>query len=175
MQLGSALSIGLIDQVGAAGTAWLRLVMGALIFLAISRPPIKKIRKQDVPVLIGLGVTTGIMTMAFLAAIENIPLGTSVAIEFLGPLTVASFTSKKARLLIWPALALIGVVLLTEPWNGEINLLGIGFALLSGVAWGTYIVLTQRVGDRFDGISGLSITIPIAAIVSAFIGVPQAW
>lgn len=173
IQLSSALSVGLIEQVGAAGTAWLRLAMGGAIFLLIARPPLQRIRRQDVPAILGLGAASGLMSVAFLSAIEHIPLGTAVAIEFLGPLTVAAMRSGSARMLMWPALALIGVVLLTEPWHGEANLVGIGFALLAGIGWGSYILLTQRVGDRFSGISALSMTIPIAAVMASFVGVPQ--
>ena len=174
VQLSSALSVGLINQVGPAGTAWLRLSMGAIILLLIARPPLHLIRRRDVPVLLALGVATGLMTTAFLAAIDHIPLGTAVAIEFLGPLTVAALRSRNRRMLVWPVLALAGVVLMTEPWHGEVNLAGIGFAALAGIGWGVYILLTQQVGDRFQGISGLSITIPVAAVVAALLGVPQA-
>ena len=156
VQLGSALSVHLISAVGPAGTAWLRLSMGALIFLALARPPLRSIRRPDVPALLGLGVTTGLMTIAFLAAIERIPLGTAVAIEFLGPLTVAAVRSHNTRALTWPALALLGVVLLTEPWHGDINAAGIGFAALAAIGWAAYILLTQRIGDRFTGIGGLT-------------------
>lgn len=174
VQLGSALSVGLIDVVGPAGTAWLRLSMGAIVFLILARPPLRSIRRHDVPALLGLGIATGVMTIAFLAAIERIPLGTAVAIEFLGPLTVAAVRSRTARTLAWPALALLGVVLLTEPWHGAVDLVGIGFAALSGVCWGGYILLTQRAGDRFTGIQSLAITIPIAAVAAAIVGIPQA-
>lgn len=174
VQLGSALSVGLIDSVGAGGTAWLRLTMGALIFLAIARPPLRSVRRADVPALLVLGVMTGLMTLAFLAAIDRIPLGTAVSIEFLGPLTVAAVRGHNRRALAWPALALLGVVLLTEPWHGEVNATGIGFAALAGIGWGSYIVLTQHVGDRFTGIGTLSITITIAAATAAIIGIPQA-
>jgi inner membrane transporter RhtA len=98
-----------------------------------------------------------------------------VAIEFLGPLGVAVARSHDRRLLVWPALALAGVLLLTEPWQGDIDLVGVAFAALSGACWATYIVLTQQVGDRFSGLEGLSITIPVAACTAAIVGVPQAW
>lgn len=173
VQLGSALSVGLISVVGAAGTAWLRLTVGALIFIAITRPPLTSVRRADIPVLVGLGVATGLTTIAFLAALDRIPLGTAVAIEFLGPLTVAAVRSHNARMLMWPGLALVGVVMMTEPWQGEINAGGVAYALLAAVGWGTYIVLTQRLGDRFDGLSGLSITIPIAAVTAAIFGIPE--
>ncbi|RKR13779.1 inner membrane transporter RhtA [Arthrobacter oryzae] len=173
VQLSSALSVNLIAAVGPAGTAWLRLSVGALIFLAIARPPLRTLRGPDVPVLLGLGVATGLMTVAFLASIERIPLGTAVAIEFLGPLTVAAVRSHSARSLIWPALALTGVVLLTEPWAGAINLTGIGLAGLAAIGWAAYILLTQRIGDRFTGIGALSLTVPIAAATAAVVGIPQ--
>lgn len=175
VQLGSALSVGLIDEVGAAGTAWLRLSMGAVLFIVIARPRLSAIRRADVVPLLVLGVATGLMTVFFLAALERIPLGTAVAIEFLGPLTVAAARSGSRRALVWPIVAFVGVVLLTEPWLGAIDLLGVLFAALAGIGWGTYILYTQRIGDRFDGIQGLALTIPVAALAAAVVGVPQAW
>ncbi|WP_457255938.1 EamA family transporter [Pedococcus sp. P5_B7] len=174
VQLGSALSVDLINAVGAAGTAWLRLSMGAVVFLVLARPPLRQVHRRDVPALVALGVTTGLVTIAFLAAIERIPLGTAVAIEFLGPLTVAAVRTHHRRSLAWPALALAGVVLLTEPWHGHLNPSGVGFAALAALGWATYILLTQRIGDRFTGLGGLSITVPIAALTAATIGIPQA-
>lgn len=160
IQLSSALAVPLIASVGAAGTAWLRRTAGALIFLIIARPPLRSVRRRDLPALLGLGVSSGLMSIAFLAAIDRIPLGTAVAVEFLGPLTVAAVRSHNRRALAWPGLALIGVVVLTEPWTGTIDPLGIGFAVLAGIGWGAYILLTQRVGDWFSGVTGLSITVP---------------
>jgi inner membrane transporter RhtA len=174
VQLGSAWSVDVINVVGAAGTAWLRLSMGAVVFLVLARPPLRQVKRRDVPTLVGLGVTTGLVTIAFLAAIERIPLGTAVAIEFLGPLTVVAVRTHTRRALAWPALALVGVVLLTEPWHGHLNPSGVGFAALAALGWATYIVLTQRIGDRFTGLGGLSITVPIAALTAATIGIPQA-
>ena len=174
VQLSSALAVGLFPIVGPTGTAWLRLTAGALIFMAITRPPLRSVRREDLPALVGLGVTTGLVTMSFLAAIDRIPLGTAVAIEFLGPLTVAALRSHNRRALAWPALALAGVLLLTEPWHGEVNAAGLLFAAVAAVGWATYIVLTQHVGDRFSGISGLSITVPIAALTATPFGMVQA-
>lgn len=174
VQLGSALSVDLIAVVGPAGTAWLRLSLGALILLALVRPPLRAVRRRDVPALLGLGITTGLVTIAFLAAIEHIPLGTAVAIEFLGPLTVAAVRSHNTRTLVWPAAALLGVGLLTQPWQGGINVAGIAFAGFAAAGWAAYIVLTQRIGDRFTGIGALSLTVPIAAVTAAVAGIPQA-
>lgn len=173
IQVSSALSVAVIDAVGAGGASWLRMCFGALFLVLIVRPNVRTLRRADVPTLLMLGAVTGLMTTLFLAALDRIPLGTAVAIEFLGPLTVAAVMSRRRRALIWPALALVGVLLLTEPWRGATDALGIVFALLAGACWGLYNLLTQRVGDRFSGISGLAYTIPIAAVVTTVIGVPS--
>ena len=173
IQLSNALSVSVIEQVGPAGTAWLRMYFGTVFLWLFSRPRVRSIRRRDVPTLLALGLVTGSMTTFFLAAIDRIPLGTAVAIEFLGPLAVAAITSKRRGSLLWPLLALVGVVMLTEPWHGDIDLIGVCFALAAGTCWGLYNVFTQLVGDRFSGISGLSLTIPIAAVFTTVVGLPQ--
>jgi len=173
VQFSNALSVPVIEQVGAGGTAWLRMCFGVVFIWMIARPGFRSLRRKDLPALLALGVVTGFMTTFFLAAVERIPLGTAVAIEFLGPLTVAALMSKHRKAIVWPLLAFIGVVLLTEPWRGELSLAGIGFALAAGICWGLYNLLTQHVGDRFSGISGLSLTIPIAALATLPVGLPQ--
>lgn len=175
VQLGAAISVRLFDDIGIAGTAWLRLSLGALGFIAIARPKYWQWSLKELRAPIALGLISAAMTLSFLAAIDRIPLGTSVAIEFLGPLTVAAIHSHSRRALVWPALALVGVVLLTEPWKGTPNLAGIAFAAAAGAGWGLYIVVTQHVGDRFNGVDGLAISLPIAALAAATIGLPQAW
>ncbi len=173
IQFSNALSVTVIGQVGPAGTAWLRMCFGTVFLWVIARPRFRSIRRKDVPILLALGLVTGFMSTFFLAAVERIPLGTTVAIEFLGPLTVAGLASKNRGALAWPLLALGGVVLLSEPWHGEIDLVGVAFALLAGACWGLYNVFTQVVGDRFSGIGGLTLTIPIAAVFTTVVGLPQ--
>lgn len=175
VQMGAAISVGLFDDIGVGGTAWLRLSLGALGFILLARPRYWRwsLRELRAPILLGL--VSGMMTVSFLAAIDRLPLGTVVAIEFLGPLTVAAVHSTSRRALAWPLLALAGVVLLTEPWQGSLDLIGISLAAVAAVGWGLYIVITQHVGDRFAGVDGLAISLPVAAIVTAVVGVPQAW
>ena len=114
VQLGAALSVGLFPAIGTAGTAWLRLTFGAVIFLVWARPPFRSWSWRDVRTPVGLGVVTGFMTISFLVAIDHLPLGTAVAIEFLGPLTVAAVRAHSRAVLVWPLLALVGVLQLGE-------------------------------------------------------------
>lgn len=175
IQFGSAISVSLFPAIGAGGTAWLRLTLGALVLLLVVQPRLSTITRQNLPGLIGLGVTTGLMTLAFLAAIDRIALGTAVAIEFLGPLLVAALSGKNKKAAIWPLVALVGVVLMTEPWTSQVDPIGVSFAALAGLCWAFYIVLTQRVGDQFTGVQGLALSTPVAAVTAAFVGVPEAW
>jgi inner membrane transporter RhtA len=175
VQLGAAFATGLFGSIGPAGTTWLRHSFGAVIFLAIRRPRLRGRSSGELAAALALGVITGVTTVCFITAVSRIPLGTTVAIEFLGPLVVSVLSARSLVRVAWPVLAFLGVVVLTEPWAGAVDPLGIGFAAAAGVGWGSYILLTARVGDRFEGLEGLSITIPIAAVTAAFFGVPQAW
>jgi inner membrane transporter RhtA len=175
VQLGSALATGLFASVGPAGTAWLRFSAGALFFLALRRPRVLGRTRGELLAALALGAVTGAMTVCFLSAIARLPLGTTVAIEFLGPLVVAVLGTRSVARLAWPIIALAGVLLVTEPWVGSVDPVGILFAGGAAIGWGSYILLTARVGDRFEGLEGLSITIPIAAVVSALVGVHQAF
>lgn len=126
VQLANALSVPVIAQVGPVGTAWLRMCCGVVLLALLARRVLRTVGRAALPVLLVLGTATGTMTSLFLIALERIPLGTAVAIEFLGPLSVAAVTSRSRHALIRPALALSGVVLLTEPWHGRLDLLGAG-------------------------------------------------
>jgi inner membrane transporter RhtA len=174
VQLGSAFATGLFGSIGPAGTVWLRHTFGALIFLAIRRPRLRGRSPGELAAAFGLGVITGITTVCFLTAVSLIPLGTAVAIEFLGPLVVSVIGARSLSRVIWPVLAFAGVLALTQPWAGQVAPQGIAFAAVAGLGWGAYILLTARIGDRFEGLEGLSITIPVAALTAALFGVPQA-
>lgn len=174
VQAGAALSVHLFDIIGIAGTAWLRISIGALGFVLIARPRYWKWSWQELRAPALLGVVSAVMTVTFLEAIARIDLGQAVAIEFMGPLLVAAINSHNRRALAWPALAMVGVLLLTEPWSQTPHLGGIAYAVIAGTGWGLYIVITQHVGDRFSGVDGLAISLPVAALLTAVVGVPQA-
>ncbi len=171
VQLGLAVSVTVIDEIGAEGAAWLRLMWAAPILLLLIRP-----RRRDFPpgalaASVALGVVVGGITLLFMAAVARLPLGTASALEFLGPLGVAVARGHGA-MRRWPLLAAVGVLLLTQPWTGEADLLGVGFALAAAVCWAAYILLTQRVGDLVPGVTGLAVSIPVAALVATVVAGP---
>ncbi len=171
VQLGLAASIGLMDHLGAAGTAWLRLTWAALLILVVVRPRPGRFDRDTLRAGALLGVVTAGVTLCFMEAVARIPLGTASALEFTGPLAVAVARSRgPAR--AWAALAAVGVVLLTEPWAGSTDPVGVAFALAAAACWGGYILLTQRVGDGADGIAGLAVSLPVAAVVASVVAGP---
>ncbi|BBY88776.1 membrane protein [Mycolicibacterium tokaiense] len=175
VQLGLAVSVLLIDRVGTEGAAWLRLAWAGILMVAIVRPRRSAFTRRSFGYCVLLGIVTALITMLFMAAVARIPLGTASALEFLGPLGVAVATAGRGRRLLWPALAAVGVLLLTQPWTGLVDPVGVLFALGSAVCWGCYILLTQRVGDDVAGINGLAVSMPTAGIVATLIAGPVAY
>ncbi|HWL87061.1 MAG TPA: EamA family transporter [Polyangiaceae bacterium] len=174
IQTGAAASMPLFAQVGPAGTAWLRLCWAALIFIAIARPRPWAMARRDLLSAGALGVVSAGVTLFCFEAIARIPLATVVSIEFLGPLTVAVLRRSGRWGLAWPPLALAGVLLVTQPWYGVTSVVGIVFIFGAAACWAGYILLTQHVGDRFHGVDGLAISIPVAALVATPFGAPSA-
>ena len=148
VQLGLAVSVGLFDQIGPEGAAWLRLAWAGVLLLVLVRPRPRDFDRRGLLASVALGVVTAGVTMLFMAAVARLPLGTASALEFLGPLGVAVARSHGGRTLVWPLLAAVGVVLLTEPWSGGVDLVGVAFALGAAACWAAYILLTQSVGDE---------------------------
>lgn len=166
VQVGLALAVSLIDQIGVEGAAWLRLAWAGILMLVIVRPRIAAFTWATFRICVVLGVVTATVTLLFMAALDRIPLGTASALEFLGPLGVAVAHGKGGHRFVWPGLAAVGVVLLTHPWAGAIDPVGVLYALGAAVCWAGYILLTQRAGDEVAGINSLAVSMPVAGLVA---------
>jgi len=165
VQLGLALTVPLFGQLGPLGVVALRLAWAGVMLPVLVRPRPRDFTGRD---LLGCGVLGGVtagLMLLFMLAVARIPLGTASALEFLGPLAVSMYGPRGGRRR-WTALAAIGVVLLTSPWNGGIGPAGLGFALAAALCWAAYILLTQHVGDHVTGLSGLAISMPVAGVIA---------
>ena len=109
-------------------------------------------------------MTLGFMNWTIYQAFARIPLGLAVAFEFAGPLVLAVVMSRRARDLVWVALAALGVGLLGFE-KTELDPVGVGFALLSGAAWAAYILLSARTGSQWAGLDGLALASVVATLV----------
>jgi inner membrane transporter RhtA len=173
VQIGLAASVGLFDRIGPEGVAWLRLAWGGVVLLVVVRPRVRHLDRSVLAACVALGLVTAGVTMLFMSAVARIPLGTASALEFLGPLGVAVARSGSRRLLAWPLLAGVGVLLLTEPWQGSVDAVGVAYALAAACCWAAYILLTQRVGDRVTGLQGLAISLAVAGVFATVVVGPS--
>jgi inner membrane transporter RhtA len=178
IQLGAALSHPMLLTSGAASVTWLRLCWASLLLLGFVRPfdAIYQVFTGRAWSAVALGVASGVMTLCYFESLARIPQGMSNAIEFMGPLGVAVFGSRRPADFLWAALAAAGVALLLQPGHAwQPDPAGIAYAAGSAIGWAFYIVLTKRVGARFAGLDGLAVSITIAALVTAPVGLGQAW
>jgi inner membrane transporter RhtA len=174
VQLGLAASVGLIDQVGAGGAAWLRLFWAGVLLLIVVRPRLSAFSREALRAGVALGVVTAGVTLLFMAAVDRLPLGTASALEFLGPLGVAVVRSRGVGR-AWALVAALGVLCLTQPWAGSADPVGVAFALAAAVCWAAYILLTQHVGDEVTGLQGLAVSLPVAGLVATFVAGPSSF
>lgn len=168
LQFGAALAATLFEELGAAGTSLVRLAFGALVVAMIWRPRPSDFRAPGaLQAAVLYGIALGGMNLLFYEALDRIPLGIAVTLEFVGPLGVAIAGSRRPLDLLWVALAAAGVALLGLQAGGEDGLdpVGVAFALTAGACWAAYIVLAQRLGDRVEGGAGLSLGMIIAIVV----------
>lgn len=191
VQLGSALAKNLFDALPPPAVAVLRLGFATAILLpgAVHRTRTRgrihgrghadRLRWRNVAVAAGLGLALAWMNLSFYEALDRIPLGVAVAVEFLGPLGVAVAGSRRRLDLLWVVLAGVGVFLLSPVGGlsgvgGTAAVFGVGFAALAGAGWAAYILLTAAVGQRFGGTSGLMLATAVGTVATVPLGVVTA-
>jgi inner membrane transporter RhtA len=174
LAVGTSFAKSLFPALGAEGTTAYRIIFAMLILMAVFRPWRRKWVWADALPLGLYGVTLGVMNLLFYSAIKTIPFGVAIAIEFIGPLSVAVWTSKKASDWLWVSLAIAGLALLLPLPGGDaataLDPLGMFFAFTAGICWALYIVFGQRVALRY-GSMATPMGMLAAAIVVAPIGV----
>lgn len=165
VQCGAAIAKGLFPEIGAAATASLRIGLSAIILLIAFRPNLGKLNAKQWKYVTLYGLSLGAMNMVFYMAIERIPIGLGVTLEFVGPLVLAIFSSKKAIDFIWVVLAAIGIALIA-PWTSNgLNLTGVLLALLAGGFWAAYIILGGRISKIMKGGEAVAVGMLFATLL----------
>ena len=175
IQLGAAIATHLFPILGAEGTVAFRIILAAVLLCIITRgklPSLVSAFTAHWRLLLPFGLCIAAMNMFFYKAIALIPLGVAVALEFIGPLSVAALSSRKWSHFGWVTLASIGIALLS-PFSGiDLDPFGVGYALLAGAGWAFFIIFATRIGDNVTGSDGLVIGMSIAAICMLPIAIP---
>ncbi len=174
VQVGAAVAATMFDEVGASGATLLRLGMAAVVAAVVFRPDLRGHGAADLRLGVLFGLTLGVMNLAFYEALDRIPLGVAVTIEFAGPLGVAVALSRRRLDYAWAALAAAGIVLLADPGGGGLDPVGLALILLAAACWAAYILISQRVGRAFPGRTGIGLALIVAALVPIGPGIAQA-
>jgi inner membrane transporter RhtA len=172
VQAGAALATTLFDELGPEGAVLLRTLTAALVLVAIWRPRPREAAPEARRLAALFGAALAGMNLCFYEALDRLPLGIAVTLEFTGPLAVAIVASRRRLDLLWAALAALGIVLLSGGWGGAgVDALGAAFAVAAGAFWAAYIVLGGRIGRAFAGGSGLAIAMAFSALLLLPFGV----
>jgi inner membrane transporter RhtA len=174
VQFGAALARTHFDALGPQGAAALRLAFGALVLLLVFRP---RVRGWSGRTWLGvglLGAALAGMNLLIYLAIDVVPLGVAVTLEFLGPLVVALVQTRRFVDAAWAVLALTGVVVLGLDSSGATPLVGIALALGAGAFWAGYIVANASLGRGDDSLGGLAVAMTVAAVVVVPLGAGDA-
>ncbi len=174
-QIGAAFAKQLIPVLGAPGTTALRLGISALLLLVVQRPWRSTPTGASWRWILPYGLSLGAMNAIFYVALARIPLGIAVAIEFVGPLGVAVYASRRRVDYLWVLLAVVGLALLLPIRSGaaSLDLLGVACALVAGVGWALYIVFGQKAG-RAHGPTAATWGLLVAAALVVPLGVIDA-
>lgn len=163
VQLGSGFAGRLFDAIGPAGVVLMRQGGAALALVAVSRPWRRHRTAREWRTVVAFGLVLATMNLTFYESVTRLPLGIAVTVELLGPLGLAVALSRRARELAWVALAVAGVVLLSEG-GGGLDPVGILFALAAAACWATYILVSRAAGRQSGGIDGLALAMSVAAL-----------
>jgi inner membrane transporter RhtA len=174
VQFGAAFANKLFDQAGPAGVVLLRLLLAAVILLSVARPSVRHRSRGDIATAVVFGLVLGTMNWSFYEALDRLPLGVAVTIEFTGPLAVALAGSRRLLDLVWVVLAGSGVTLLAlRGGHAGVHASGVALALVAAACWAAYILLSKRVGAAFAQLDGLAIALGIGTLVVVPAGVVQ--
>ena len=161
--LGAALAFSIFDNLGTSTVATLRVLGAALILILLRRSWRRSLKDLDMFWTSSFGIVLAGMNLCFYLAIDNLPLGNAVAIEFLGPIAVAAAGHRSARNLVALIVASLGVLLLAQV-TSEGTVTGVLFALAAGTLWGFYIVLGSKVARTGAHLDGLGIGMLIGGL-----------
>jgi drug/metabolite transporter (DMT)-like permease len=163
---GSLSRLLLDDGVSALRLAELRGVLSFVFLaaaLAVVRPRLLRIRRQDIPRLAFLGIAglAGVHATYFFA-ISRLDVGVALVIQYLGPLILLLWLRlvhrRQLQRSLWGAavLSVIGCFLVVQAWNpGAIDGLGLLAAFGAAITFAIYLYSSEQAGHRYEPVTTL--------------------
>jgi len=173
VQFGASFAKALFPAAGPTGAVALRLIFSTPILWLALRPWRRWPERRALPVLAAYGAVLGTMNATFYLALQRLPLGVAVGVEFTGPLLLALAASRRPSDLLWVALAALGLAGLAPVAGARLDPVGLALALAAGGCWALYIVFGKRSSDAY-GPPSVAIGSLVAALLVAPFGLAQA-
>ena len=161
--LGAAVAAALFDELAPGGVALLRVLAAAAIIVLLRRSWRRRLERAVLVRAAAFGVSLAAMNLCFYLAMDRLPLGNAVAIEFTGPVVVAAIGARTLRSAGALVLAIAGVLVLAGV-ETEGTAAGVGFALLAAAFWAGYILLGHRVARSPASVDGLGLGMLVGAV-----------
>lgn len=163
LEAGAALAAPLVPRAGLVGVVALRLVLGAAMLSLLAQPDWRRLGRRDMAWVTVVALGLVVHHLGFYTAVDRLPLGVAVTLEFVGPLLLALLGSRRALDVVLALGAAAGVVMTVHPWGGAGDALGIVAGIVAGAGWAAYIVCFPRLGERTGSRRGLSLATGAAA------------
>ena len=126
--------------------------LGFALVLALTRRQTLRLTRRELPYLVVFGIAgVAFVQWLYFVAIERLPIGIALLLEFLGPILIAIWAwgvfKEPIRRRLWLALvlALIGLAIVVEVWSGlSLDGLGVAAALTAAVAYAIYVLMAEH-------------------------------
>lgn len=168
-QVGAATGALAFPSIGPVGVVSIRQLITAAVLVPLGRPQFRSMTWGQWWPVICLGIVFGVMNTSVYITIDRLGLGLAITLEFLGPLAIAILASRRLIDLLCGVLAAVGVIVLVNP-GPSTDVLGVAIGVLSGIAWGCYVLLNRKIGQRMPGLQGAG----AASLISGVMWVPIA-
>ena len=164
IQGGASIAKYLFSLLGPAGAVTLRVGIAGVMLMAFVRPKIKSFTREQWKCVLFYGLSIGLMNLTFYYGIRRVPLGIGVAIEFIGPLSVAIYASRKMTDFLWVLLAAAGIICIV-PWQGGGDLWGYIFVTVAGVMWAAYILSAGKLSAKMKSTDAVACGMCVATLL----------
>ena len=167
----SALQVTQLRVVGSA-------LIAGLVLMILDRRSFRVPRNQWLPI-VAMGLFgVAVLQAAYATAIQLLPVGIALLLEYLAVPMVAVFAlvvfREKVRTRIWVAIGLVvgGLILVAQIWAAALNVWGVIAGLVSALGLATYLLVGER---QLETISPLALMFWVMTVASVFWGFFSGW